>query len=101
MLGLGPLYLMVSQRRLLKGANLNELQRFSVYSTNAAIAAIVIGFSLWIGFVPFMAVYFPAIYIAASAGIMLFYVQHQFEDTYWNQHENWDYATAAVQGSSY
>lgn len=101
MLLLGPLYLMISQRRLLKNANLNELQRFSVYSTNAAIAAIVIGFSLWIGFGNFMAVYFPAIYIAASAGIMLFYVQHQFEDTYWNQHRNWDYATAAIHGSSY
>jgi omega-6 fatty acid desaturase (delta-12 desaturase) len=101
MLGLGPLYLMISQRRLLKNANLNELQRFSVYSTNLAIVAIVVGFSLWIGFGPFMMIYFPAIFIAASAGILLFYVQHQFEDTYWNQHDNWDYATAAIHGSSY
>jgi omega-6 fatty acid desaturase (delta-12 desaturase) len=101
MLGLGPIYLMVSQRRLLKGAQLNELQHFSVYSTNIAILAIVVGFSLWIGFWPFMAVYFPAIYFAASAGILLFYVQHQFEDTYWNQHAEWDYATAAIRGSSY
>ena len=101
MLLLGPLYLMISQRRLMKNAHLNEIQHFSVYSTNAAIAVIVIGFSLWIGFGNFMAVYFPAIYIAASAGILLFYVQHQFEDTYWQSHENWDYATAAIHGSSY
>jgi acyl-lipid omega-6 desaturase (Delta-12 desaturase) len=101
MLGLGPIYLMLNQRRLLKGVHLNQLQRFSVYSTNAAIAAIVIGFSLWIGFGHFMAIYFPAIYIAAAAGIMLFYVQHQFEDTYWHEHEEWDYATAAIRGSSY
>ena len=101
MLGLGPLYLMISQRRLLKGAQLNELQHFSVYSTNIAILAIVVGFSLWIGFVPFMMIYFPAIFLAASAGILLFYVQHQFEDTYWNQHDQWDYATAAIHGSSY
>jgi acyl-lipid omega-6 desaturase (Delta-12 desaturase) len=101
MLGLGPIYLMLNQRRLLKNAHLNELQTFSVWSTNIAIAAIVIGFSLWIGFGPFMAIYFPAIYIAAAAGIMLFYVQHQFEDTYWHQHANWDYATAAIKGSSY
>jgi omega-6 fatty acid desaturase (delta-12 desaturase) len=101
MLGLGPIYLMVSQRRLLRNAHLNDLQKFSVYSTNAAIAAIVIGFSLWIGFVDFMKIYFPAIYIAASAGILLFYVQHQFEDTYWNEHKEWDYATAAIHGSSY
>ena len=101
MLLLGPLYLMISQRRLLKNAHLNELQRFSVYSTNAAILAIVVGFSLWIGFGNFMAIYFPAIYIAASAGILLFYVQHQFEDTYWHEHDEWDYATAAIRGSSY
>ena len=101
MLGLGPIYLMLNQRRLLKNAHLNELQTFSVWSTNIAIAAIVVGFSLWIGFVPFMSIYFPAIYIAAAAGIMLFYVQHQFEDTYWHQHANWDYATAAIKGSSY
>jgi acyl-lipid omega-6 desaturase (Delta-12 desaturase) len=101
MLGLGPLYLMVSQRRLMKNAHLNDLQSFSVYSTNAAIAAIIVGFSLWIGFGPFMAIYFPAIYIAAAAGILLFYVQHQFEDTYWNEHGEWDYATAAIHGSSY
>jgi omega-6 fatty acid desaturase (delta-12 desaturase) len=101
MLGLGPIYLMINQRRLLKNAHLNELQTFSVWSTNIAIAAIVIGFSWWLGFGTFMAIYFPAIYIAAAAGIMLFYVQHQFEDTYWHQHANWDYATAAIKGSSY
>ena len=101
MLLLGPLYLMISQRRLMKNAQLNELQRFSVYSTNFAILAITVGFSLWIGFGPFMAIYFPTIYIAASAGILLFYVQHQFEDTYWNEHDEWDYATAAIRGSSY
>jgi acyl-lipid omega-6 desaturase (Delta-12 desaturase) len=101
MLLLGPLYLMISQRRLMKNAHLNEIQHFSVYSTNAAIAAIVIGFSLWIGFGNFMMIYFPAIYIAASAGILLFYVQHQFEDTYWQSHDHWDYATAAIHGSSY
>jgi acyl-lipid omega-6 desaturase (Delta-12 desaturase) len=101
MLGLGPIYLMLNQRRLLKNVHLNQLQKFSVYSTNAGIAAIVIGFSLWIGFGNFMMVYFPAIYLAAAAGIMLFYVQHQFEDTYWNEHQEWDYATAAIHGSSY
>jgi len=40
-------------------------------------------------------------YLAAAAGIWLFYVQHQFEDTYWQDNENWDYATAAIRGSSY
>lgn len=100
-LGLGPLYLMLSQRRLIKDIQLNELQRFSVWSTNTAIAAIVVGFSIWIGFGTLVAIYFPAMFIAGSAGIALFYAQHQFEDTYWNQHQEWDYATAAIRGSSY
>jgi len=101
MLGLGPIYLMLSQRRLLKGTQINDLQRFSVESTNLAIIVITAAFSFWIGFVPFFAIYFPAIFIAASAGISLFYVQHQFEDTYWLQHKEWDYAEAAISGSSY
>jgi omega-6 fatty acid desaturase (delta-12 desaturase) len=40
-------------------------------------------------------------YIAAASGIALFYVQHQFEEAYWQRHEEWDYATAAIKGSSY
>jgi len=46
-------------------------------------------------------VYGLPMYLAAAAGIWLFYVQHQFEDTYWKQHGEWDYATAAIRGSSY
>jgi omega-6 fatty acid desaturase (delta-12 desaturase) len=39
--------------------------------------------------------------IAGSAGVWLFYVQHQFEDTYWQSSERWTYADAALRGSSY
>src|SRR5690606_8023183 len=39
--------------------------------------------------------------MAAAAGIWLFYVQHQFEDTYWEPHEEWDFTDAAIHGSSY
>ena len=39
--------------------------------------------------------------IAATAGVWLFYVQHQFEDTYWEGHTTWEYASAALEGSSY
>jgi omega-6 fatty acid desaturase (delta-12 desaturase) len=46
-------------------------------------------------------VYFPVMYFAGVAGVFLFYVQHQFEDTYWAPHENWDYAKASIAGSSY
>lgn len=101
MLGLGPIYLMLSQRRVIKDIGLNEHGRFSVWSTNLAIVVIAAIFSLWIGFGAFFAIYFPALFIAGAAGIGLFYAQHQFEDTYWNAHQDWDYASAAIQGSSY
>jgi omega-6 fatty acid desaturase (delta-12 desaturase) len=101
MLGLGPIYLMLSQRRMLKGTDVSDMHKFSVRSTNLAIIANIAGFTWWIGFANFMMVYFPAIYLAAAAGILLFYVQHQFEDTYWKDHAEWDYATAAIRGSSY
>ena len=45
--------------------------------------------------------YLPAYYIAAAGGIWLFYVQHQFEDAYWERGKSWDYATAAIAGSSF
>jgi acyl-lipid omega-6 desaturase (Delta-12 desaturase) len=48
-----------------------------------------------------VAIYLPAMFMAGAAGIFLFYVQHQFEDTYWAEGEEWDYARAAVAGSSF
>jgi omega-6 fatty acid desaturase (delta-12 desaturase) len=39
--------------------------------------------------------------LAGSAGIWLFYVQHQFEDAYWQPSAEWDFADAALRGSSY
>ena len=46
-------------------------------------------------------VYLPAFYVAVAAGLWLFFVQHQFENTYWEDHQHWDYTTAAIAGSSY
>jgi omega-6 fatty acid desaturase (delta-12 desaturase) len=54
-----------------------------------------------VGLGPVLLVYVPVYMIAGAAGIWLFYVQHQFEGTYWESHAEWDYATAALQGSSY
>ena len=101
MLGLGPLYLILSHRQTSRGMATNEMQRFSVWSTNLAIVALFAGFSLWIGPGAVAAIYLPAMYLAAMSGIALFYFQHQFEDTYWLRRPEWDYATAAIKGSSY
>jgi len=53
------------------------------------------------GWWQYLIVQWPAAWLAASAGIWLFYVQHQFEDTYWESNENWEYADAAIRGSSF
>jgi omega-6 fatty acid desaturase (delta-12 desaturase) len=57
--------------------------------------------SLLIGFREFMLIWLPIVLLSGTIGVWLFYVQHQFEDAYWRDGEEWDYATAAVAGSSY
>jgi omega-6 fatty acid desaturase (delta-12 desaturase) len=101
LLVLGPIYLMLSQRLPIRDIPLARRHRVSVWSTNAAIVAIAVAFSWWIGFDAYFAIYFPAIFLAGSAGVALFYVQHQFEDTSWKSHQTWDYTDAAIRGSSY
>lgn len=73
----------------------------SVWWTNLVIAVWFVGGGLLIGFGTMVAILFPIIVIAASAGTWLFYVQHQFERTYWEHTPQWDYTLAAMHGSSY
>ena len=55
----------------------------------------------WSGWWEFLLVQLPTALLAGSAGVWLFYVQHQFEDTYWENAGDWSYADAALRGSSY
>ena len=100
--GLGPLYLLVSQRwRSPSGGATRRKQFTSVQATNAAILVGIIAFSIFIGPKALVMIYAPVFLIAAATGIWLFYVQHQFEETYWEGHATWEYASAAMEGSSY
>ena len=76
-------------------------ERESVWWTNLYIAAWIIPVGLLIGFGTLTAIYLPVTVIAGSAGVWLFYVQHQFERTYWEHSQEWDYTLAAMHGSSY
>jgi omega-6 fatty acid desaturase (delta-12 desaturase) len=76
-------------------------EKFSVWFTNAALAAIVSVAAMTMGFKEFLLVQIPIIWISATAGIWLFYVQHQFEEGHWVRHPDWDYFTAAIKGSSF
>lgn len=76
-------------------------ERYSVHLTTLAVGAMCAGL-IWIfGLQAFLIIQLTILMVAGSAGVWLFYVQHQFEGVYWERSENWDYATAALQGSSF
>jgi omega-6 fatty acid desaturase (delta-12 desaturase) len=100
MFGIGPIIAMVIGPRLATRAQRPRL-RHSVLLTDLSLLAIVGPLCWWLGVVNFLIVWAPAALLAGSAGIWLFYVQHQFEDAYWESAEQWSYADAALRGSSY
>jgi omega-6 fatty acid desaturase (delta-12 desaturase) len=73
----------------------------SIMWTNVALLIMIVVISWAIGFQNYLLVQLPAIAVASSIGVFLFYVQHQYENVYWERHEEWDYATAALHGSSF
>jgi acyl-lipid omega-6 desaturase (Delta-12 desaturase) len=100
-LGLGPLYFLIEQRVPAHGPAAGRRQIMSVWGTNAAIVAVGAALALLVGVRAVLLVYLPAYYFALMAGILLFFVQHQFEGTYWEQHGSWNYVDAAIAGSSH
>jgi omega-6 fatty acid desaturase (delta-12 desaturase) len=77
-----------------------RMKRSHVY-TNLALAALVGGVIWAIGWQAYLLVQLPTMLIAGSAGVWLFYVQHQFEDVYWTRNGEWSYLDAALRGSSH
>ncbi|QIH74910.1 fatty acid desaturase [Macrococcoides canis] len=97
---IGPLYLLFITNRLnSKGAKPKE--RMNTYLHNIAIL-VVYGAIIWyFGFAFFAAVFFPIMFVGAMLGIWMFYIQHTFEESYFEENSEWDYVKAAVEGSSY
>lgn len=100
MFGIGPIWALVVQPRVPPKNGSTEL-RNSVHLTNAAVAVMIVGGCLLVGPGAFFAIFAPMIFLAGSVGVWLFFVQHQFEDVYWESGEQWSYADAALRGSSY
>ena len=100
MFGLGPIFALVVEPRLLSRSARPRIQR-SVISTNLALAALVGALCWLMGWREYLLVQAPTVMLAGAAGIWLFYVQHQFENVYWENGERWSYADAALRGSSY
>jgi len=100
MFGIGPIVsLLIGPRLVARDAR--PRMRRSVIGTNIALAVLV-GLFCWVlGWQDFLLIQAPTVLLAGSAGIWLFYVQHQFEDAYWESTDTWTYADAALRGSSY
>jgi omega-6 fatty acid desaturase (delta-12 desaturase) len=101
LLTIGPVYFFLHQRfpSLRKGAARDELT--SVLLTNISLIGLVAILVMVLGTKTLVTTYLPAYYLSVLGGIWLFFAQHQFEDAYWAEHEEWDYANAAIRGSSY
>jgi acyl-lipid omega-6 desaturase (Delta-12 desaturase) len=100
MFGVGPIYsMMIAPRRVPRGAR--PRIRRSIIGTNIALAILIAAICLVVGWREYLLVSGPPILLAGSVGVWLFYVQHQFEDTYWEHGEGWSYADASLRGSSY
>lgn len=76
-------------------------ERYSVYLTNLAVGLMAVGLIWLFGLKAFLILQFTVLMVAGSAGVWLFYVQHQYEGVYWERAEKWDYVAAALQGSSF
>jgi acyl-lipid omega-6 desaturase (Delta-12 desaturase) len=76
-------------------------EKNSVKFTNLALLALILGLGFTLGFATLALIMLPIMLISATIGVWLFYVQHQYEDTYWQPKESWDFATAALKGSSF
>jgi acyl-lipid omega-6 desaturase (Delta-12 desaturase) len=100
LLGVAPLYLFLIHYRCWAPGDTSRV-RWSAIRTNLALAGIIVVASLTIGIKAYIMIQLPILLIAGSAGIWLFYVQHQFENTYWERHEQWSYVRHALQGSSF
>jgi omega-6 fatty acid desaturase (delta-12 desaturase) len=100
MFGLGPVIAMMVGPRIATRSQRPRL-RHSVVATDVALALIIGGLCALIGWEDFLLVWAPSALLAGSVGIWLFYVQHQFEDAYWQGSADWSFADAALRGSSY
>ena len=97
---LAPLYVFLIRQRF-PAAKDNKRERHSVYWMNLAVVGMVLGLGLIFGFKEYLLIQLTAMVVAGTGGFWLFYVQHQFEGVYWERADKWDYASAALQGSSF
>jgi omega-6 fatty acid desaturase (delta-12 desaturase) len=98
--GIAPFLLFVLAFRFTK-KKMNTRERRSIYTTNLMMITYVTGLVLLLGWKEFLMIQIPILIFATTAGVWLFYVQHQYEGVIWVRGDEWDYRKMALQGSSY
>jgi len=96
----GPLYIFAISNRF-ASKNASKKQRQSVVLTNLALLAITAILCLTIGWANFLLIMLPLTWLAGALGIWMFYIQHQYENVYWERNNAWDFVCSALQGASY
>ncbi|MFQ5720285.1 MAG: fatty acid desaturase [Acidobacteriota bacterium] len=98
----GPVYLFILKHRFPFDAPRAWRKEWAgVLITNLALGALFVLMGTLFGFPRFLMVQLPITLLAATAGVWLFYVQHQFEETYWERKADWHFHMACVEGSSF
>jgi acyl-lipid omega-6 desaturase (Delta-12 desaturase) len=97
---LAPIGLLAFYQRL-PDSDASKNERRSVHIMNGSLVIYIVGMSLIFGFWNFLWIQLAIATVSGTLGVWLFYVQHQFEDTYWRSREEWDYTTSALEGSSF
>ncbi|MBB3444430.1 fatty acid desaturase [Rhizobium sp. BK379] len=102
MFGIGPAFLFLLKQRLPFGMmRSGALPWVSTMATNVAVTVLT-ALLIWsVGIIPFLLIHLSIVLIAGSAGVWLFYVQHQFEDTHWSRPPDWAFPYAAMHGASH
>jgi acyl-lipid omega-6 desaturase (Delta-12 desaturase) len=101
LLVIGPAWLMIKHRFARRDQPFGPRERRNVFLTNLALLGVALAAAVFGVFKEVALIYLPAMLFAGTAGVWLFYVQHQFEDTYWRPHGEWQYEVAALHGSTY
>ena len=100
MFGVGPLLSFLILSRL-PNKSFKKREQNSIHWTNLGLVVIISLMGWMIGFKNYFLIQLPVIWVASTAGVWLFYVQHQFEGVYWERAKDWDFLKAGLEGSSF